>query len=92
MDTDDMTQQIPYPEPPIEAPVAPRPVKIAHLVMGLFFLGFVAMATSLNTGAIPWSGARYLWPALLVGVGVIGLVATVVSNRRRVTRSGTLPG
>lgn len=89
MNTQDMTQQIPYPELPTEAPR--RPLKIAHLVMGLFFLGFVAMATSLNTGAIPWSGARYLWPALLVGVGGVGLLATLVSNRRRVRRPATLP-
>ncbi|MGN6162832.1 MAG: hypothetical protein ACTHOG_14170 [Marmoricola sp.] len=72
-------------------PPTERPVKIAHLVMGLFFLGFVAMATSLDTGAIPWSGARYLWPALLVSVGIIGLLATLVSNRRRVRPPGTPP-
>jgi hypothetical protein len=70
---------------------ASRPIKIAHLVMGLFFLGFVAMATSLDTGAIPWSGARYLWPVLLVSVGLIGLLATLVSNRRRVRRRAILP-
>lgn len=88
MNTEDTTQQIPYPEAlPTEA--APRPLKIAHLVMGLFFLGFVAMATSLDTGAIPWSGARYLWPALLVAVGLVGLLATLVSNRRRIRRPGT---
>lgn len=84
MSSDDMTQQIPYPEPPdAERPATPRPLKVAHLVMGLFFLGFVAMATSLDTGAIAWSGARYLWPTLLVGVGIVGLLATLVSNRRR---------
>lgn len=66
-------------------------IKIAHLVFGLFFLGFVAAATSLDTGAIPWSGARYLGPTLLVGVGLVGLLATLVSNRRRVRRRGTLP-
>ena len=91
MTTDDITQQIPYPEPPAEPPASRRPLKVAHLVMGLFFLGFVAMATSLNTGAIPWSGARYLWPALLVAVGAVGLLATLLSNRRRVRRPATLP-
>lgn len=78
---DDVTQQIPIPDSPGDAPR--RPIKIAHLVMGLFFLGFVAMATSLDTGAIAWSGARYLWPMLLVGVGIVGVLATLVSNRRR---------
>lgn len=88
MANDDLTQQIPYPQPPAFEPER-RTVKIAHLVMGLFFLGFVAMATSLDTGAIPWSGARYLWPALLVGVGLVGLLATLATNRRRVRRPGT---
>ncbi|MGN6721015.1 MAG: hypothetical protein ACTHJM_00205 [Marmoricola sp.] len=91
MSDNDVTQQIPFPEPPTDAPLPPRPVKIAHLVMGLFFLGFVAMATSLDTGTIAWSGARYLWPTLLVGVGLVGLLATLASNRRRVRRPGTLP-
>ena len=88
MSDNDITLQIP--SVPAEPP-ARRPIKIAHLVMGLFFLGFVAMATSLNTGAIPWSGARYLWPALLVGVGTVGLLTALVSNRRRqrVTRQAT---
>lgn len=92
MSENDLTAPIPYSEPPAaDEPTAPRGLKIAHLVMGLFFLGFVAMATSLDTGSIAWSGARYLWPALLVGVGLIGLLATVVSNRRQVRRPGTLP-
>ena len=87
MSDNDLTTPIPYPEPPaFEEPAAPRTLKIAHLVMGLFFLGFVAMATSLDTGSIAWSGARYLWPTLLVGVGLVGLLATLVSNRRRIRR------
>jgi hypothetical protein len=83
MNDTDLTQQIPYPEPPSDAPKPQRPVKIAHLVMGLFFLGFVAMAASLDAGAIAWSGVRYLWPLLLVAVGIVGVLATLVSNRRR---------
>lgn len=86
MNSNDMTQQIPFPKPRPQTPGDRRPVKIAHLVMGLFFLGFVAMAASLSTGAIPWSGARYLWPTLLVGVGSVGLLATLASTRRRVRR------
>lgn len=90
MSDNDVTAPIPdFPPPtapPIDEPDPSRPLKIAHLVMGLFFLGFVAMATSLDTGAIAWSGARYLWPTLLVGVGLVGLLATLVSNRRRVKR------
>lgn len=93
MSDNDLTTPIPYHEPPqppaVEEPPAPRGLKIAHLVMGLFFLGFVAMATSLDTGSIGWSGARYLWPALLVGVGLIGLLASVVSSRRRLRRPVT---
>ena len=90
MSDNDVTTPIPYSAPPAAPPTeesaSPRPLKIAHLVMGLFFLGFVAMATSLDTGSIAWSGARYLWPTLLVGVGLVGLLATLVSNRRRANR------
>ena len=90
MSDNDVTTPIPYSPPPAVPPTeesaSPRPLKIAHLVMGLFFLGFVAMATSLDTGSIAWSGARYLWPTLLVGVGMVGLLATLVSNRRRANR------
>lgn len=84
------------PENPTEAMTVPqpddsrRPVRVAYLVIGSFFLGIVALATSLDTGAIPWSGARYLGPALLVVVGVIGLLATLAtSNRRRAVRKLT---
>ena len=62
---------------------SPRPVRIAYLVMGLLFLGIVALAISLDTGTIPWSGARYLGPGLLVVVGAVGLLATVASSRTR---------
>jgi len=93
MDTNDSTQQIPYVEPPLaDEPAGRRPLKVAHLVMGLFFLGFVAMAVSLDSGAVAWNGARYLWPTLLVGVGTVGVVASLISNRRKVRRPGTLPG
>lgn len=61
----------------------PRPVHVAHLVMGLLFLGIVGLATSLSTGAVPWGGARYFGPMILVAVGLIGLAATVASSRRK---------
>ena len=80
MDTqnsDDPTVTLP------EINAARRPIRIAYLVIGLLFLGIVALAASLDTGAIPWSGARYLGPALLVTVGLIGLLATVATSRRR---------
>lgn len=71
----------------IETPAPANRVKVAHLVIGLFFLGFVSLAMGLDTGTLHWSSARYLWPALLVTVGVIGLGASYALNRRRgVTR------
>lgn len=67
---------------PVEPPRPARTIKIAHLVMGLLFLGIVTAATSLNTGAIPWSGARYVGPILLVTVGSIGLLVTLATRNR----------
>lgn len=80
--------EIENPDTPTETLIVPettphRPVRITYLVFGLLFLGIVAIATSVNTGAIPWSGARYLWPALLVAVGAIGLITTFATSRRR---------
>lgn len=62
-------------------------VKVAHLVIGLLFLGIVALATGLDTGVLGWSAARYLWPTLLVAAGTIGLGVTYTANRHRVSAS-----
>lgn len=81
------TERIPYPtDVAPDVAVTRQPLKVAHLVFGLLFLGIVGMATSLDTGTVPWSGARYLGPALLVVVGAIGLLATVLTSRRRAAR------
>lgn len=60
-----------------------RAVKVAHLVVGLVFLGIAALWALDAAGVADSSTARYLAPAVLVGAGVIGLAALLVSSRRR---------
>ena len=60
-----------------------RPVSIAHLVFGLIFLGAAVLwAVGAATGADAPDLALMV-PIILIGAGVIGLVAMVVNARRR---------
>lgn len=72
------------------SPEPSRPIRVAYLVMGLLFLGIVGIATIVSTGAIPWSSARYLWPGLLVTVGLVGLGASVATKGRSRERQRAL--
>jgi hypothetical protein len=60
-----------------------RPVSIAHLVFGLIFLGGAALwAVGAATDAAT-PDLALMAPIILIGAGVIGLVAMVVNARRR---------
>ena len=62
--------------------MTPRPVSIAHLVFGLIFLGATALWV---IGAATDADAPEMaaWgPAVLIGAGVIGLIASLVRSRR----------
>jgi len=60
-----------------------RPVSIAHLVFGLIFLGAAVLwAVGAATGAEA-PDLALMAPIILIGAGVIGLVAMVVNARRR---------
>lgn len=63
---------------PIQSPRRRR----SHLVLGLFLLlvGGVLLAANLGYG-IPWSLFLY-WPFLLMGVGLLGLIAPSRHLRR----------
>ncbi|HJQ07517.1 MAG TPA: hypothetical protein VJ872_18855 [Nocardioides sp.] len=73
------TQTAPFPQ---DTPW--HPVHIPHLVMGLAFLGLVvvwALVVPLNAVELPH--ARWLLPLPWLVAGAAGLVATVLSGRRR---------
>ena len=60
-----------------------HPLNIGHLVMGLAFLGLVAVwAVIVGTG-VPDEDIRWLLPVPWVLAGGAGLVATAVAARRR---------
>lgn len=60
-----------------------HPVHITHLVMGLAFLGLVAVWAFLETGLVGDGDVRWLLPWPWIVAGAAGLVATVAANRRR---------
>ncbi|MCW2786805.1 MAG: hypothetical protein JWP74_3322 [Marmoricola sp.] len=67
----------------IQTTTAPRRLGIAHLVLGLIFLGISAVwaigqATNADLGSTAVG-----FPAVLILAGLIGLAASVVGSRRR---------
>ncbi|GAB4013010.1 hypothetical protein [Nocardioides ultimimeridianus] len=71
-------------EPATPAETPWHPVHIPHLVMGLAFLGLVAVwAIVVPLNAVELPHARWLLPLPWLVAGAAGLVATVLSGRRR---------
>lgn len=70
-----------------------RPVKIAHLVFGSFFLGIAGLWALTESGNLTWRGTSYLVPVTLLIAGAIGLGASVLSgvSARRRARTATRP-
>ena len=70
---------------PHTTPPADHSVKVPHLVFGLLFLGVAGLWAIGESGAISGERLTILGPAVLIGAGVIGLVASLAtsSNRRR---------
>jgi len=63
-----------------------RPIKVAHLVFGSFFLGVVLLWALTESDTITWQGTSYLVPVTLLIAGGIGLAASILgstSERRR---------
>lgn len=68
------------------SPTNRRPMKTAHLVFGLIFLGIAGVWALTSSGVMEWDlSLSVVLPTILVAAGVIGLIATAVSgvNRRR---------
>ena len=76
--------------PPEHGPRAERsPIKVAHLVFGIFFLGVSALWALTESGDLTWRGTSYLVPLTLLIAGAIGLTASLVGNAADRRRSAT---
>jgi hypothetical protein len=60
-----------------------HPVHVGHLVMGLAFLGLVAIWGAVQTGTVATDNVRWLLPLPWVFAGLAGLLAVVFSGRGR---------
>ena len=60
-----------------------HPVNIGHLVMGLAFLGLVAVWALVRTGLVDGHDVRWLLPVPWVLAGAAGLLATTLTSRGR---------
>lgn len=60
-------------------------VNVGHLVMGVAFVGLTTIWALNISGAVTGDGTRFLFPLPWVAAGVAGLLAALVSKRRRDT-------
>ena len=66
-----------------------HPLNIGHLVMGIAFLGLVAVWALIQGDVVGDSEVRWLMPVPWVFAGVAGLLATTLTARRNAaTRTG----
>ena len=66
-------------------------VNVGHLVMGLAFLGLVAVWGVFQLELVPDDDVRWLLPLPWVFAGAAGLIASVVASGQRWRRSGRAP-
>lgn len=69
-----------------ETPTGRHPVNIGHLVMGLAFLGLVAVWAVVQGDAIDDDDIRWLLPVPWVLAGGAGLLASILAGRRHAER------
>lgn len=60
-----------------------HPVNIAHLVMGIAFLGLVGIWALVQSDLVGSGDVRWLLPVPWVFAGVAGLLVTTLAARRR---------
>ncbi|QLQ11386.1 MAG: hypothetical protein HZY75_14675 [Nocardioidaceae bacterium] len=53
-------------------------IRVGYLVIGLIFLGIAAIWWLHDSGAIGTDGLDWLVPTVLLGAGLVGLLATVL--------------
>lgn len=61
---------------------ARHPVNVGHLVMGIAFLGIVAIWALVQADVVEGGDIRWLMPVPWVLAGAAGLLAIVVNSRR----------
>jgi hypothetical protein len=67
----------------MSTPKTSRPLNVSYLVVGLIFLG-ISGSWALNaSGAVDNADVQWLMPLVLVGAGVIGLVAFTAKGLTR---------
>ncbi len=66
-------------------PSGRHPVNVAHLVMGVAFLGIVVVWALLASETLELAEARWLVPVPFLAAGALGLVASVAAGARRRT-------
>ena len=88
-----MSEHVQEQEPGLEQEQQPtiweagrHPVNIGQLVMGLAFLGLVAVWALFTTDAVDGGDVRWLLPVPFVLAGAAGLVASAVSGAARRAR------
>ncbi len=59
-----------------------HPVNVAHLVMGIAFLGLVLIWSLIVSDAVNGPDIRWLLPVPWVAAGLAGVLATVARARR----------
>lgn len=70
-------------EEPIPATTSGRhPVNVGHLVMGVAFLGLVAVWALITSDTVQLENARWILPLPWLVGGAVGLVATLLRGRR----------
>ena len=67
----------------VRDPSGRHPVNIGHLVMGVAFLGLTGIWVLFESGAIDSDDLRWLMPLPWLAAGVAGLLAVVLTGRRR---------
>jgi hypothetical protein len=63
-----------------------HPVNIAHLVMGIAFLGLVGIWAIVQSDLVDGADVRWLMPVPWVFAGAAGLLATTLAARRNANR------
>lgn len=63
-----------------------QPLSVTHLVFGVIFLGITALWLIAEVADIEAPVLSISGPAILIGAGVVGLVASFLNARRRAAR------
>lgn len=76
-------EQQPLLPEPVQDASGRHPVNVGHLVMGVAFLGLTVIWALFESGTIGSDDLRWLMPLPWLAAGVAGLLAVVLTGRRR---------